>query len=86
MKRSLRRSKKNAIGWIDGRNISKRADSWRKDMDAYIASQTRQIGASTVRRRDSDTIDVNVTICDLEPVMEGYWGQEKLDETSTVAR
>lgn len=73
MKRSLRRSKKNAIRWIDGRNISKRADQWKREMDAYFASQTRHIGASTVRRRDSDPVDINISICDLEPIMSKHF-------------
>jgi len=69
MKHSPWRCKKNAIRRIDARNIAKRADQWHRDMDAYIASQTRRIGASTVRRRDSDTIDISFTIADLEPLM-----------------
>lgn len=69
MKRTLWRCKKNAISRIDARNISRRSDQWHRDMDAYIASQTRRIGASTVRRRDSDTVDINITITDLEPLM-----------------
>ena len=69
MKHSPWRCKKNAIRRIDARNIAKRADQWHRDMDAYIASQTRRIGASTVRRRDSDTIDISFTIVDLEPLM-----------------
>lgn len=66
LKKSLQRP------WLWRRVTGMRSDIWNKDMDAFIASQTRHIGASTVRRRDTDTIDITVSICDLQPIMEEY--------------
>ncbi|QXO09526.1 hypothetical protein pEaSNUABM11_00102 [Erwinia phage pEa_SNUABM_11] len=66
------RGKGQQIAWLDRRNLARDSAQWHKLVYDEADRQTRHIGASKVRRRNSDFIEINVSITDLSGVMSDH--------------